>query len=843
MIAALALAAVVALASGPADTTGRAAGPVSAEAARALHEQADAHRNAGRSAEALRAYRQALEMRERVLGPDHPDVAVTLTGLAGQYFDLGDFASSIELNRRALAIRERAFGPEHPDVALSLMTLANAIERGGDPAAAVPLHRRALAIFERALGPWHRAVARSLNNLALALMNLGLLDEARPLYERSIAIRDSVLGPGSAEAALPRLRLGLLQLKAGRPAAAEHVLAEAVAANRATLGASHPAGADAEIALACALLRLGRDAEALDHALAAEQATLEHLRVTAQGLDETEALIYTAYRSSGLQVGITLAAAHPLDSALVARVWDGLARSRSVVVDEMAARRRWAAGAGDPEVTRLYMRVAGARDHLARLALEGGANDSAAAAGLAEAVGEKRAAEQALADHSVAFRRQRSGADAGLAEIRAALPAGAALVSYAWSEMLPREGESDTTLGAVAFVLPPGGAPRAVALGEAGALEVAVHDWLAAIRRPPDALRRAREERACEALGRALRARLWDPVAPLVAGATRVFVVPELGLHVVPYAALPDGRGRTLAESGPLLHMLAIERDLARPAEAERRGRGLLALGGPDFDLPRGASGGATHAARASADPCALLAGGRFEPLPGAASEAREVAALWNGALAGRRAADDTLARVLVGAAATERALREGAPGSRALHVAAHGFFLPERCPAADPLAPGVVERHPLLRGGLALAGANRRESAVAPADDGLLTAEEIASLDLEGVDWVVLSACETGLGEVDVNEGVLGLRRAFRAAGAGAVVMSLWRVDDADTRAWMRALYEARFAGGLDAAAAARAAARAVLAARRRAGLGAHPYYWAGFVIEGGEAARAARP
>lgn len=818
----------------------RLEGPEGAGTAQALQDLAIAYRDAGRSVEALRTYRRALELRERLLGPAHPDLAATLVNLANLYYDLGDFASSIALNRRALAIRESALGPDHPAVGTSLMILANALERHGDPAAAVPLHERALAIFERAYGAWHRAVARSLNNLALAHVSLGRLEVARPLYRRSIAIRDSVLGPGSEEAARPRLRLGLLHLAADEPAAAERVLREASEAIHGAFGRDHPAAADADIALACALLRLGRDGEALEHALAAEHATLEHLRATAQGLDETQALLYTAFRSSGLQVGITLAAAHPDDSSLVARVWEGLARSRSVVLDEMAARRRWASDTRDAGVARLHTRVAEARDRLARLAIEGGGTDSASAARLAAAIAAKRQAEQALADRSVAFRRQRSGADAGFGEIRAALPAGAALVSYAWSELLPRRGETDTTLGLVAFVLPPGGAPRAVKLGEAAAIEAETRAWLAAIRRAPDALRRARDERACEALGRTLRARLWDPLAPLVAGASRVFVVPELGLHAVPFAALPDGRGRVLAESGPLLEMLAIERDLAGPAAAGREGRGLLAIGGPDFDAAPGPGAGGPFALRASADPCAPLAGGGFEPLPGAAAEAGEIAAFWDASLASGPPAGEAGALVLRGAAATERALRTLASGRRALHVAAHGFFLPERCPAAGAEAGPAPDRHALLRAGLALAGANRRGPSVPPDDDGILTAEEIASLDLEGLEWVVLSACETGLGEVDVNEGVFGLRRAFRAAGAGAIVMSLWRVGDADTRAWMRALYEARFGRGLDGAAAARAATRAVLAGRRRSGTGTHPYHWAGFVIEGGSASGA---
>jgi CHAT domain-containing protein len=186
---------------------------------------------------------------------------------------------------------------------------------------------------------------------------------------------------------------------------------------------------------------------------------------------------------------------------------------------------------------------------------------------------------------------------------------------------------------------------------------------------------------------------------------------------------------------------------------------------------------------------------------------------------------------------ARERAVRTGVHGRQALHVATHGFFLPPRCPfiaaGTDENAP-VTRRHPLLRAGLALAGANQRAATPDPADDGILTAEEVAALDLGSLDWVVLSACETGLGELDINEGVLGLRRAFRAAGARAIVMSLWRVDDAVTAEWMEALYRSRFGRGLDGAAAARGASREILSARRAAERSTHPFYWAAFAFEG---------
>ena len=144
-----------------------------------------------------------------------------------------------------------------------------------------------------------------------------------------------------------------------------------------------------------------------------------------------------------------------------------------------------------------------------------------------------------------------------------------------------------------------------------------------------------------------------------------------------------------------------------------------------------------------------------------------------------------------------------------------------------------AVERQFTLSG-LALAGADHRASAKPDAEDGILTAEEVVSLNLEGVEWAVLSACDTGLGRIKAGEGVFGLRRAFQIAGVRTVIMSLWAVEDEATRLWMRSLYEGRLVRHLSTSRAVRDASIAVLADRRAKRLSAHPFYWAGFVAAG---------
>jgi CHAT domain-containing protein len=239
---------------------------------------------------------------------------------------------------------------------------------------------------------------------------------------------------------------------------------------------------------------------------------------------------------------------------------------------------------------------------------------------------------------------------------------------------------------------------------------------------------------------------------------------------------------------------------------------------------------------------CGSFTSMSFEPLAAAGRETEEIATLWNAAEGPGSAAANNTARVLTGAAASEAAVKEQAGGRQVLHLATHGFFLGGRCASAlndsgrKPQAPtaAVAGENPLLLAGLALAGANHRASAAADEEDGILTAEEIAALDLDGVDWAVLSACDTGIGEVQASEGVFGLRRAFQVAGARTVLMSLWAVEDAATRAWMTILYRNRLTGKLSTAEAVHEASLEILRRRRSRRQSSHPFYWAGFVAVG---------
>ena len=216
-----------------------------------------------------------------------------------------------------------------------------------------------------------------------------------------------------------------------------------------------------------------------------------------------------------------------------------------------------------------------------------------------------------------------------------------------------------------------------------------------------------------------------------------------------------------------------------------------------------------------------------WRPLPGTGQEADEVLKTF------------PQLHIYRGSEATETRLK-ALHGPEILHLATHGFFLGDQ--GAAPPAGDVSraretggagsttpDENPLLRSGLALAGANKLSS---HDEDGIVTAMEASGLDLWGTKLVVLSACETGVGKVTNGEGVYGLRRALIIAGAESLVMTLWQVDDMATRDLMAGFYT-RLRARTPTSSALRAT-QLDIAARHNY---AHPYYWASFLPAGNNA------
>lgn len=798
---------------------------------------------------ARRLQTRALRIYEARLGPAHGYVITAVYNLGVLDFGIGDFEEAVRMHTRAVTLWERAVGPDHHYVAWGLSGLADSLASLGRPREAVRYYERALRIRERTLGPKHTRVASTLTNLSKNLARLGATARADALSARAVTIWEETSSPdGLTEALLVRARV---ESQKGRPDLARAAYERVIALRLPLFGAAHPTIAEAEAGLAETLAALGDPNDARAAALRAERIGRDHLRLTVGALPERQALAYAASRPRGLDLALSLTA----DEGSAAEVYDALIRSRAVVLDEMATRQRLRASASaTPALGTLWNELSSARQKLANLAVRGPADESGQryAAELDEARREKERLEAALAESSAVVRQELTRKEVGLPDVLASVPARSAVVSFVRYDRAPR-----STPAYMAFVLRAGQTgPTPVFLGSAAAIEQAVALWRKDV---PSGLREdgtmiATAEASLRVSGGLLQRKVWAPLALLLTDVDRVFVVPEADLNLVPFAALPTGRTGYLIDAPYAIHYLSAERDLvAFTTKARAAGRGLLALGGPAYGATRqeapirltvrGVSVTPTGPA-----PCVTLQSISFGELPAAAREAQEIAGLWRQLRQGA-ASDDAPVDTLIGSAATEAAFKRAGAGRRILHLATHGFFLEPECapsraaqgPARPPgAAPGrtrvssSLARSPLVFSGLALAGANRRHRSVGGIDDGILTAEEVATLDLDGVEWAVLSACDTGLGSIKTGEGVFGLRRAFELAGARTVIMSLWSVEDRASRAWMRALYDGRLRAGLSTADALRQASRTILRERRAKGLGTHPFFWAGFVAAG---------
>ena len=217
-----------------------------------------------------------------------------------------------------------------------------------------------------------------------------------------------------------------------------------------------------------------------------------------------------------------------------------------------------------------------------------------------------------------------------------------------------------------------------------------------------------------------------------------------------------------------------------------------------------------------------------FPRLPGTAAEARAIqkpASVFAGG--------DP--RVLLEQQATEAAAK-AVRRPKVLVLSTHGFFLPAqpwlRDERTGEYKPNPQRENPLLRCGLALAGANNREKSTT-GDDGILTGLEILAMDLRNTDLVVLSACETGIGQVANGEGVAGLRQCFQLAGAKSVLATLWKIPDAESTQLMTTFFT-RLSEGVSRPDALRQAQLEMIKRLKDAGKAPHPYYWAAFTVTG---------
>jgi CHAT domain-containing protein/Flp pilus assembly protein TadD len=810
----------------------KALGPEHPTVATALNALAILYSSRGEYARAEPLFLRALAIRKKTLDPEHPLIAESLHNLAVINDERGDYESAERFYRQALAIKEKALGPEHRYLASSLSQLAEIYRKKGEYAKSERLHQRALNIRVKTLGPDHPEVPSSLSYLANLYRDRGNYARAESFYRRSLAILEKSLGPEHPDAAFPLRDLAQIYRNRGEFVKAESLYLRALAIREKALGSEHPRVADSLNDLALLYAAKGEPTRAIAYESRAN-AIIEHgLTLNLTTGSERQKLAYLATLSDQSDWTISLhlryAPADPLARKLAASV---ILQRKGRALDAASGSLNALRSRFNTEDRALLDELADARSQIAKLVLDGPQKFTAERYQTRIRTLEDQAEEleAEISRRSSEFRAL--SLPVTLAAVQAAIPADAALIEFniyrLFNVNAANEKQAYGRPRYVAYILRREGEVQWKDLGEAKAIDAAI-----------TALRKAMRDwrrNDVRVLARALDKMVFQPLRPLIGEQKRLLISPEGELNLVPFAALVDERGRYRLEQYSISY-LGSGRDLLRFELPRKSHSGPLVIANPDFgrrhqveprrmlrrekEAPEEPGGGEPTTA--------VFSRFFFSPLPQTAKEGEALSELLPEAtlLTKRHASKSVVSQIRSPAL---------------LHIATHGFFLDDLRSGSGEVRKASVKDsgrvslqvgrggdrsgNPLLRSGLALAGANEQKRE----DNGILTALEVSALNLWGTKLVVLSACDTGVGEVKNGDGVYGLRRSLVLAGAETQVMSLWAVSDKATRELMVSYYR-KLQQGKGRGDALREVQLEMLKRMEWR----HPYYWAGFIQSG---------
>jgi len=799
----------------------------------------------GRHAQAAGMFARLLEVQESSLPPNHPDIQQTRLNLAAMLRSSGDYSASYALHGKVLDVYAQQGVEDDPGLIMARMNFAVLCMQMGDLDGSEALLRRVMAADEGVLPHGHPTRLLAQEDLAMVLTSTGSLVEAEDLLVDLLEQLELTLPPGHPRILGAEASLSTLLMKTGNHERALSIQ-ERLLENWPQM---YPPTHEFMIAMKANLARTAREDGRPERA---RELLEELIRTCEANYPEDNSFRRRVYRD----VARTLASSGAedaekeltslMDRALVGErswirglvalpprlAWETASKGSEAISlwltlsDVIEGRRAEhekqlfslveeirsftggglhvsPAGEAGTEVEELHGRAFALRERV-----------NAMAASLSSPDEKERSTAQEIAE--VVLERDRTIAGLRRVLVQSGL-APPTIDASSLADQLPKDGAgvgfrsyTKTEHSGVqvdwmtAFVVGSSGSLTRVDLGPLAPIADATRRWRSAIgstsgRGIGREDRGKTEDGTGHAAGSALRALVLEPVLEATGEVRILHVCVDDVLHLVPLDALPLDDG-VVGDRLVVHNEVSFARILAKrewnPADPT-----LLAIGGVDFD--------AAVVAGWSADPIAAapvnLSRGRlpdgFRALPGTLKEAE-----WLSETFERRFG--VTPTLLMGAEATREAIREYAPSSRYIHLATHGYFADEFVVSwtdvsrtrpdweqeqGDRIVRGMA---PMTLCGLALAGANSRMDSVGRVP-GILTAEELAGIDLSGCELAVLSACETNVGEKAPGQGIRSLQSALHAAGARTAVTSLWKVDDEWTRRLMEEFYERMWVKG----------------------------------------------
>jgi tetratricopeptide (TPR) repeat protein len=815
-----------------------------------------------------RLLERALAIRMKLFGAYHVQTAQSLNNMAYALEDAGDLDGALARYKQALTIRKALLGPNHSSTLHTINNVAVVLR-------SLARYSEAREYYEEAFGIQNLIAseskdARSLvvllsTNFGRLLYVMGEFGQARYWAEESLRIGRNLWPAGNSDLAGPLHVLGDVLVATAEYDAALPYLEEALALIQDLQGSRvRDAGAVLN-SMAALYIRTERPRDAWR--VLQQSAQIEDFLLTQTFCagSERQRKAVVELQTGTLYGCLTLVLKHFCSDAAVVRVlFDMVLRRKGISAEALAIQRDAILRGRHPELQQSLEKLRRLRAQLAKLLLEPsriGATHGAHDEAVSKLTAEKEQLETQLAYALPELQLAETFRTADVDSVARAVPDGYALVEFVRFPIYDMEFTLRTYARSfarspafryVAFVMPAKASAqlRMIDLGDM----IEIHRHLVVLRnsiaggysmtRDLGPAEHATAEFDAEN-ARWLRETLFDPVAKQVGDCRKLILAPDGELNRLSFGILPTDSERCLLESW-LLSYIGVGRDLLRlSAPLIHSSHDAIVAAAPNFDLVAQTTQSAktepasAAAAETTESPTGMPSAGadtpgrvrdglteakwKFTDLSGAKEEATKVSKI----LGVKPHTGDDLTLEWI----------RSCHSPWILHFATHGFFLePERSDTAlgstdnpDHMIPGTMQ-NPLPCSGLALAGANSwldHRPLPVEVGSGILTANDVTGLDLLNTELVVLSACNTGLGKESFADGVQGLRRSFILAGARTIVMSLWKVPDAETRDLMVWFYKL-LRRGAGRAEALRRAQRHIM---RR-----HPkvFSWGAFICQG---------
>jgi CHAT domain-containing protein/tetratricopeptide (TPR) repeat protein len=800
-------------------------GENSSEYSLVLNGLAAVYHTSGEYSKAEKFYTKALEIRKEVLGTKSPEYAITLMNLAILYADLGRYENAEKYALEAKDIYRSIYGNNHQSYALCLSNLATIYSMMKRYNMSGPIFEESIEVYKNSVGEKHPKYANALLNSALMYYDQGQYQKAEEITLKAYRILKETSGENSVDYTATLNNLGVIYLKMGKFGESEKYNLEALKIRDRLLGKYHPFFALSAMNLATCYYAMKKYDDAEMYFSAMNESYMKQISSYFPSLSEKEKLEFLNTFEDAFDKYYSFSIdRYNRNPAIAGNMLNLRLSAKGLILSSTVQMKNRIFENGDNNLIELYNRWIAVSKDIAKaysLSAEERLNREI---NLENLESEANEIEKQLGEKSEIFKNEKEKKSFKWEDIKNSLKSDEAAVEFVDFRYYDKS-QTDRVIYCALVIRKEYEFPKLVTLCEekdlSGLINVSSDNNDNYVKN--------------SVKGLSLYNLIWNPIDVYLKGSISVYISVSGLLNKVSFLSLTTGDKGLLCDKYLIRYMSNLK-DIVNKTENSIDKNKFTAdiFGGIKYDLNETEMQenslkfrGADEEWSPPVDVVMIDAPGnkigKWAYLPGTLKEADYVSNIFE--------KNSLKVKEFAGELANEEAFKslnfKNSP--TLLHVSTHGYFFPEH-EKGNPEIKGntfKISDNPLFRSGLILAGANwvwTGGNEIEGVENGILTAYEVSNMDLVNTDLVVLSACETGLGDIKGGEGVYGLQRAFKVAGAKTIIMSLWKVPDKETVELMELFYT-NWLGGMTKQ---YAFTSAQIEMRKKYA----PYFWAAFVM-----------